>query len=147
MKFVVTGASLAELAEHPPRIQREIGLADVEQAGDQPQGVAGVPGGSTSASHSNVTSCPVAKVGPADPSRNDVPYPVTTEEGARAAVRELALKKPDFVKIHGALMQGLSATAAPPERPSSSPDSRAGRSAASRIARSIAFERPWRCSL
>ena len=37
--------------------------------------------------------------GPADPSRNDVPYAVTTEEGARAAVREVALKKPDFVKI------------------------------------------------
>jgi imidazolonepropionase-like amidohydrolase len=37
--------------------------------------------------------------GPNDPSRNDVPYAVTTEAQARAAVRELAPKKPDFVKI------------------------------------------------
>ncbi|MBI3049602.1 MAG: amidohydrolase family protein [Acidobacteria bacterium] len=37
--------------------------------------------------------------GPADPSRNDVPYAVTTEEEARAAVRDLAPRKPDFVKI------------------------------------------------
>jgi imidazolonepropionase-like amidohydrolase len=37
--------------------------------------------------------------GPGDPSRNDVPYAVTTEEQARAAVRDLAPKKPDFVKI------------------------------------------------
>jgi imidazolonepropionase-like amidohydrolase len=37
--------------------------------------------------------------GPADPSRNDVPYAVTTEEEARAAVRDLAPYKPDFVKI------------------------------------------------
>ena len=37
--------------------------------------------------------------GPADPSRNDVPYAVTTEEEARAAVRDLAPKKPDFIKI------------------------------------------------
>ncbi len=37
--------------------------------------------------------------GPFDPARNDVPFPVTTEEQARAAVRELAPKKPDFVKI------------------------------------------------
>ena len=37
--------------------------------------------------------------GPADPSRNDVPYAVTTEEEARAAVRDLAPSKPDFVKI------------------------------------------------
>jgi imidazolonepropionase-like amidohydrolase len=37
--------------------------------------------------------------GPGDPSRNDVPYPVTTEEEARAAVRDLAPRKPDFVKI------------------------------------------------
>jgi imidazolonepropionase-like amidohydrolase len=37
--------------------------------------------------------------GPGDPSRNDVPYAVTTEEEARAAVRDLAPKKPDFVKI------------------------------------------------
>jgi len=37
--------------------------------------------------------------GPADPSRNDVPYAVTTEEEARAAVRDLAPHKPDFVKI------------------------------------------------
>jgi imidazolonepropionase-like amidohydrolase len=37
--------------------------------------------------------------GPGDPSRNDVPYAVTTEEEARAAVRDLAPRKPDFVKI------------------------------------------------
>ena len=37
--------------------------------------------------------------GPGDPSRNDVPYPVTTEAEARAAVQDLAPKKPDFVKI------------------------------------------------
>jgi imidazolonepropionase-like amidohydrolase len=37
--------------------------------------------------------------GPGDPSRNDVPYAVTTEEEARAAVRDLAPQKPDFVKI------------------------------------------------
>ncbi len=37
--------------------------------------------------------------GPGDPSRNDVPYAVTTEAEARAAVRDLAPKKPDFVKI------------------------------------------------
>ena len=37
--------------------------------------------------------------GPFDPSRNDVPYPVTTPEEARAAVRDLAPHKPDFVKI------------------------------------------------
>jgi imidazolonepropionase-like amidohydrolase len=37
--------------------------------------------------------------GPADPSRNDVPYAVTTEDEARAAVRDLAAHKPDFVKI------------------------------------------------
>ena len=37
--------------------------------------------------------------GPADPSRNDVPYAVTTEGEARAAVRDLAPSKPDFVKI------------------------------------------------
>lgn len=37
--------------------------------------------------------------GPADPSRNDVPYAVTTEAEARTAVRDLALHKPDFVKI------------------------------------------------
>jgi imidazolonepropionase-like amidohydrolase len=37
--------------------------------------------------------------GPADPSRNDVPYAVTTELDARAAVRDLAPHKPDFVKI------------------------------------------------
>lgn len=37
--------------------------------------------------------------GPGDPSRNDVPYAVTTEEEARAAVRDLAPHKPDFVKI------------------------------------------------
>ena len=37
--------------------------------------------------------------GPADPSRNDVPYAVTTEDEARAAVRDLAPRKPDFVKI------------------------------------------------
>ena len=37
--------------------------------------------------------------GPADPSRNDVPYAVTSEEQARAAVRDLAPQKPDFVKI------------------------------------------------
>ena len=37
--------------------------------------------------------------GPFDPSRNDVPYPVTTPDEARAAVRDLAPHKPDFVKI------------------------------------------------
>jgi imidazolonepropionase-like amidohydrolase len=37
--------------------------------------------------------------GPADPSRNDVPFAVTSPEQARAAVRELAPLKPDFVKI------------------------------------------------
>ena len=37
--------------------------------------------------------------GPGDPSRNDVPYAVTTEAEARAAVRDLAPRKPDFVKI------------------------------------------------
>jgi imidazolonepropionase-like amidohydrolase len=37
--------------------------------------------------------------GPGDPSRNDVPYAVTSEGEARAAVRELAAKKADFVKI------------------------------------------------
>jgi imidazolonepropionase-like amidohydrolase len=37
--------------------------------------------------------------GPGDPSRNDVPYSVTTEEEARAAIRDLAPRHPDFVKI------------------------------------------------
>ncbi len=37
--------------------------------------------------------------GPADRSRNDVPYAVTTEDDARAAVRDLAPHTPDFVKI------------------------------------------------
>jgi imidazolonepropionase-like amidohydrolase len=37
--------------------------------------------------------------GPADRSRNDVPFAVTSAETARAAVRELAKQKPDFVKI------------------------------------------------
>jgi imidazolonepropionase-like amidohydrolase len=37
--------------------------------------------------------------GPGDPSRNDVPYAVTTEAEARAAVQDLAPRKPDFVKI------------------------------------------------
>jgi imidazolonepropionase-like amidohydrolase len=37
--------------------------------------------------------------GPADPSRNDVPYPVTSVEEARKAVQDLATHKPDFVKI------------------------------------------------
>ena len=37
--------------------------------------------------------------GPFDPARNDVPYSVTTEEEARAAVRDLAPHHPDFVKI------------------------------------------------
>ena len=37
--------------------------------------------------------------GPNDPSRNDVPYAVTTVEQARKAVQELAVHKPDFVKI------------------------------------------------
>jgi imidazolonepropionase-like amidohydrolase len=37
--------------------------------------------------------------GPGDPSRNDVPYAVTSEAEARAAVQDLAPKKPDFVKI------------------------------------------------
>ncbi len=36
---------------------------------------------------------------PADRSRNDVPFAVTSAEEARAAVRDLALFKPDFVKI------------------------------------------------
>ena len=37
--------------------------------------------------------------GPFDPSRNDVPYPVTSVEEARKAVQDLAPHKPDFVKI------------------------------------------------
>ena len=37
--------------------------------------------------------------GPGDPSRNDVPYAVTSVETARQAVRDLAPHKPDFVKI------------------------------------------------
>ena len=37
--------------------------------------------------------------GPADRSRNDVPFAVTSAESARQAVRELAPLKPDFVKI------------------------------------------------
>jgi imidazolonepropionase-like amidohydrolase len=37
--------------------------------------------------------------GPFDPSRNDVPYSVTTPEEARQAVRDLAPHKPDFVKL------------------------------------------------
>jgi imidazolonepropionase-like amidohydrolase len=37
--------------------------------------------------------------GPADASRNDVPFAVTSPESARQAVRELAALKPDFVKI------------------------------------------------
>jgi imidazolonepropionase-like amidohydrolase len=37
--------------------------------------------------------------GPGDPSRNDIPYAVTTEAEARAAVQDLAPKQPDFVKI------------------------------------------------
>src|SRR5436190_4118080 len=37
--------------------------------------------------------------GPADASRNDVPFAVTSPETARQAVRELAALKPDFVKI------------------------------------------------
>ena len=37
--------------------------------------------------------------GPGDPSRNDVPYAVTSEAEARAAVQDLAPKHPDFVKI------------------------------------------------
>jgi imidazolonepropionase-like amidohydrolase len=37
--------------------------------------------------------------GPADRSRNDVPFAVRSAEDARAAVRELAPLKPDFVKI------------------------------------------------
>lgn len=37
--------------------------------------------------------------GPNDPSRNDVPYPVTSVEQARKAVQDLAAHKPDFVKI------------------------------------------------
>ena len=37
--------------------------------------------------------------GPFDPSRNDVPYAVTSPEEARRAVQDLAPHKPDFVKI------------------------------------------------
>jgi imidazolonepropionase-like amidohydrolase len=37
--------------------------------------------------------------GPADTSRNDVPYPVTSPAEARKAVQELARQKVDFVKI------------------------------------------------
>ena len=37
--------------------------------------------------------------GPFDPSRNDVPYPVTTVAEARKAVQDVARHKPDFVKI------------------------------------------------
>jgi imidazolonepropionase-like amidohydrolase len=37
--------------------------------------------------------------GPFDPSRNDVPYAVTSVTEARKAVQDLAPRKPDFVKI------------------------------------------------
>jgi imidazolonepropionase-like amidohydrolase len=37
--------------------------------------------------------------GPADPSRNDVPYAVTSAAEARRAVQDLAPHRPDFVKI------------------------------------------------
>jgi imidazolonepropionase-like amidohydrolase len=37
--------------------------------------------------------------GPGDPSRNDVPFAVTTAAEARAAVQDLVPKRPDFVKI------------------------------------------------
>jgi len=37
--------------------------------------------------------------GPADPSRNDVPFAVTSAAEARKAVQELAALRPDFVKI------------------------------------------------
>jgi imidazolonepropionase-like amidohydrolase len=37
--------------------------------------------------------------GPFDPSRNDVPYAVTSVEEVRKAVQDLAAHKPDFVKI------------------------------------------------
>jgi imidazolonepropionase-like amidohydrolase len=37
--------------------------------------------------------------GPADPSRNDVPYAVTSAAEARKAVQDLAPHRPDFVKI------------------------------------------------
>ena len=37
--------------------------------------------------------------GPGDPSRNDVPYAVTSVEEARKAVQDLAPHKPNFVKI------------------------------------------------
>jgi hypothetical protein len=37
--------------------------------------------------------------GPFDPSRNDVPYAVTTPAEARSAVQDLAPHKPDFVKL------------------------------------------------
>lgn len=37
--------------------------------------------------------------GPTDPSRNDVPYAVTSAAEARKAVQDLAPHKPDFVKI------------------------------------------------
>jgi imidazolonepropionase-like amidohydrolase len=37
--------------------------------------------------------------GPRDPSRNDVPYSVTSAADARKAVQDLAPHKPDFVKI------------------------------------------------
>src|SRR5499427_4406646 len=37
--------------------------------------------------------------GPFDPSRNDVPYAVTSAAEARKAVRDLAPHRPDFVKI------------------------------------------------
>jgi imidazolonepropionase-like amidohydrolase len=37
--------------------------------------------------------------GPTDPSRNDVPYAVTTVADARKAVQDLAPHRPDFVKI------------------------------------------------
>ena len=37
--------------------------------------------------------------GPFDPSRNDVPYSVTTPDEARKAVQDLAPHKPDFVKL------------------------------------------------
>src|SRR5258706_3159452 len=37
--------------------------------------------------------------GPTDPSRNDVPYAVTSVAEARKALQDLAPRKPDFVKI------------------------------------------------
>jgi imidazolonepropionase-like amidohydrolase len=49
-----------------------------------------------------------------DPSRVDVPYPVTTVEQARAAVRDYARIRPAFIKIWVDDREGTKATLSPP---------------------------------